>query len=608
MYVDRSYLRLFFLVSAIFASEALAQNSQQDGRAIGLTPTPARRFGPVTGSASAHHAGLFVGVNEFVDDEGLNPLSFAVNDAIAQAHLFVIELKLIPPANCFLALAGEPTTDQAKKYLAALEQARVHRVRSKKSRILKTLGRVRGIPQAQTDMLVVSISSHGFEDGGTPFAMPTDGLQGYLRDTALNLTTIERDLARSKAGKRILLIDACRERPIRDGKGGNMPMTTAFRDALANATGQAVLASCDAGQISYENLELGHGVFTYYLLQALRGHAPANEQGHITLGSISDYVARSVRQWAVQNKSGVQHQAQRPWFKGPTDARDIPLAEDPGIREQQAQFKAEIFELIRGLRLKFNDDRKFNYQWYRKVEKELNVLTLQEAANSDLFNSAKLFVSGKLSEWMFVTVLEKMFPQPKPKPAPVVTPPVKRPEIRNPPRVDTGIHPPPVKIVEDSVQAQRHFVEGQRIESMGPPHQAFEYFQKAANLGHVEAMVKVAQAYVQGNFLARQPKKAFDWYLLAAQKGHVEAMYYTGYYFSIGQGVGQDLHQSVVWYTRAADNGNPAAMYCVGYAYEHGFGVEKSIKKAIKWYDMAAKKNHDAAIDKVAKLRRLAPR
>ncbi|MEM0914904.1 MAG: SUMF1/EgtB/PvdO family nonheme iron enzyme [Planctomycetota bacterium] len=308
------------LACCLLSGAALAQSD----RAIGVE---AVYTAPVAEAAPAGNAGLFVGINTFTDDRGIRPLRYAVNDAVAQAHLFVVELRLIAPNNAFLALAGEPSTDSARQQLAALRAAGVAEIPGRKTSVLRQLLLVEKLPNAASDLLVVSISSHGFEEDGTAYAMPTDGLRGILGDTAIDLGTVEHRLARSKAGKRLLILDACRERPSADGKGGDLPMTAAFRGALANARGQAVLASCDAGQLSYENDALGHGVFTYFLLEALRGQAHANPAGHITLGAVSDHVATRVRDWAVRHRPGLEaERVQRPWFKGPNDARDIPLA------------------------------------------------------------------------------------------------------------------------------------------------------------------------------------------------------------------------------------------------------------------------------------------
>jgi hypothetical protein len=267
-----------------------------------------------------------VGVNLF-DDDSVTPLSFTVNDAVALTYLFVLELKLMPPDNVSLLLSGEPNTALLKSQLAALGQAGVRRQKATRSMILRELMRSSNLPGSAADLLVVFISTHGFEENGVPFAMPSDGLVGMLAASAIDLKQVEEQMGKSKAGKRLLILDACRVKAVADARGVGAPMSEAFRTALAAAEGQAVLASCDVGQASVEDKNLGHGVFSHFLLNGLRGAAGADTRGFITLGAVSDYVAASVNNWYIRNKPGADlKNAQKPWFKGPNDARLIPLA------------------------------------------------------------------------------------------------------------------------------------------------------------------------------------------------------------------------------------------------------------------------------------------
>lgn len=311
---------LLFIVCACFHPGA----AQEAAKAVG-------RVEPVSG-VSKGNAAIFIGVNEF-QDESLRTLNFAVNDAIAQAHLFVLELKLIAPANATLLLTGNPGNAKASAELEALKKSGVRVSPAQRSALLRELVKLNSIAQNPSDLVVVSISSHGFEENGIPYAMPADGLRDFLADSAISLKSVEHQLARSKAGKRLLLVDACREKVSSDGKGGDQPMSTRFREALAAAEGQAVLASCDVGQLSFEENTFGHGVFTHFLLEGIRGNALSNSKGFITLGSVSDYIAQSVNEWVRRNKAGA-NAAQKPWFKGPNDAREIPLAVSMSAKEE----------------------------------------------------------------------------------------------------------------------------------------------------------------------------------------------------------------------------------------------------------------------------------
>ncbi|MGD0060502.1 MAG: SUMF1/EgtB/PvdO family nonheme iron enzyme [Verrucomicrobiia bacterium] len=368
---------------------------------------------PIADSAPGGNAALFVGVNQFGEDTSLQSLRFAVNDAIAQTHLFVLELKLIPAENTYLALSGEPSTDEAKIQVAALEKAGVHRISALKSSLLRALQTVANIPSAAEDMVVVSVSSHGFEERGQAFVMPADGIRGFLEDTAVNLGSVEQRLAQSKAGKRLMLVDACREKPIIGGKGADVPMSPAFRAALASAEGQAVLASCDEGQTSFENLTLGHGVFTFYLLDALRGKAAADNRGFITLGAVSDYVAQAVQAWVVRNRPELDRTTvQRPWFKGPKVAEMIPLAVDPGLRARQAAFQAQVTTVVQSMASRINRRGAFNTGLYDRLAEALEQAQDDDAGHR-LLQRAQEFITGKVDEELFVDYLEKTLETPE---------------------------------------------------------------------------------------------------------------------------------------------------------------------------------------------------
>lgn len=62
-----------------------------------------------------------------------------------------------------------------------------------------------------------------------------------------------------------------------------------LRQRAANRKGFYALLSCDRGQQSWEFPQLGHGVFTYYLIRGLRGEA-ADSQGVIEADGLYRYV------------------------------------------------------------------------------------------------------------------------------------------------------------------------------------------------------------------------------------------------------------------------------------------------------------------------------
>ncbi len=61
------------------------------------------RIEPLAVAETARNAGLFIGIGQFETNALLSRLKYTVDDAIAMAHLFVLEFQLIPPAHAALA-------------------------------------------------------------------------------------------------------------------------------------------------------------------------------------------------------------------------------------------------------------------------------------------------------------------------------------------------------------------------------------------------------------------------------------------------------------------------------------------------------------------------
>lgn len=74
-----------------------------------------------------------------------------------------------------------------------------------------------------------------------------------------------------------------------------------------------------------------HGLFTYYLLQGLRGEADQNHDGKVTLGEISGFVRQKVA-WASKSKyASVQHPQIIPLLKPDDRASDVVLTILPSL-------------------------------------------------------------------------------------------------------------------------------------------------------------------------------------------------------------------------------------------------------------------------------------
>jgi len=284
--------------------------------------------------ASVLNAALFAGIGAFADSEsGLNPLRYAPADAIALAHLFTQELKLVPPQRAWLALsyAADSLPPAAQAQLATLKTSGVNLLVADKSRILAQLSRISRMADNPDDAILVTFSSHGYEKDGQAYLMPRDGLRQHLRDTGIALDTVTATLQDSRAGKKIMIIDACRELPpgVAGGTRGDDAMSAGLQQAFIAAKGVARLISCKAQQQSWEAPDLQLGVYTHFLIEALRGRARPDERGYIRLGSVLQYASASTEAWVKRNRG----REQTPWSECDEQARDIPLAVSTATRE-----------------------------------------------------------------------------------------------------------------------------------------------------------------------------------------------------------------------------------------------------------------------------------
>jgi uncharacterized caspase-like protein len=64
-----------------------------------------------------------------------------------------------------------------------------------------------------------------------------------------------------------------------------------------------VLTASAPDQISWSSDELGHGIFSYYLMKGMEGEADGNQDGRLTSGELHAYLLDKVnRQAAILNR------------------------------------------------------------------------------------------------------------------------------------------------------------------------------------------------------------------------------------------------------------------------------------------------------------------
>lgn len=134
-------------------------------------------------------------------------------------------------------------------------------------------------------------------------------------------------------------------------------------------------------------------------------------------------------------------------------------------------------------------------------------------------------------------------------------------------------------------------------------HTALLLYQEMAEQGLEVAQSNVAFMYNRGYGVKQilgdlaekeQMRRALFWYKRAAELGNIDAYVKVGDYYYYG-GVGSELssqiqnyEKSVYHYRRASELRNAQAMFNLGFMHEHGQGLAQDFHLAKRYYDMAA--------------------
>jgi hypothetical protein len=149
------------------------------------------------------------------------------------------------------------------------------------------------------DNLLVYFSGHGIEQNDESYLLPQDARYNILNESAISIKWMKKVLVSSNARVKIVILDACHSGAIK-GKATSGYMTESFRkDIFPPPEGFAVLSSCKMNEVSWEDDELKHGVFSYFLTDGLKGGADYDRDLKVTIMDTSKYTFEKVSSWAL---------------------------------------------------------------------------------------------------------------------------------------------------------------------------------------------------------------------------------------------------------------------------------------------------------------------
>jgi uncharacterized caspase-like protein len=188
----------------------------------------------------------------------------------------------------------ESMTRNSDKLFSKIETHTFYDEEASKENILHQLDALKSKVQAN-DVFIFYYAGHGSMVDNRFFFIPSECSRLYdinnLVKEGIEAAVLQEKLKHIKALKQVIVMDACQS-------GGSVELL-ALRGAsdekaiaqLSRSAGIHVLASAGGEQYAKELTALGHGLFTYVLLDALNGKADgAPKDGKVTVYELKSYL------------------------------------------------------------------------------------------------------------------------------------------------------------------------------------------------------------------------------------------------------------------------------------------------------------------------------
>ncbi|HEV8584907.1 MAG TPA: caspase family protein [Methylomirabilota bacterium] len=170
------------------------------------------------------------------------------------------------------------------------------------------LGTFLGRSAKKDDTVLIFFAGHGApevdtrgieRDGLAKYLIPSDADPDDLYSTALPMDELQTIFARIESERVIAFLDACYSGAA-GGRTFAAKRTRAgavddlFLERLTRSKGRAIVTASRPTEVSIELPELGHGIFTYYLVNGLKGAADLNRDGIVSLQELYEYLEQQV--------------------------------------------------------------------------------------------------------------------------------------------------------------------------------------------------------------------------------------------------------------------------------------------------------------------------
>lgn len=185
-----------------------------------------------------------------------------------------------------------------------------------KANILNALEDIKKKSKEQ-DLLILYYAGHGVMSGESAsdqefFMVPSDVTQLYgradiLKEKAISASLLKEYAQSINAQKQVFILDACQSAGALESVTERGVAEEKAIAQLARSTGTFWITSTGSNQYASEFDKLGHGIFTYTLIEGIEGKADTNQDKKLTVRELSTYIENKVPELSEQLKGTAQY-------------------------------------------------------------------------------------------------------------------------------------------------------------------------------------------------------------------------------------------------------------------------------------------------------------
>ncbi len=228
-----------------------------------------------------------VGINEY-ENPALN-LNYAKDDAKAFSRVI---------------------RDQGKNIFKKVEVHTLYDREATRENILMALEELSHKVRPE-DVFVFYYAGHGSMVDNTFYFIPTENVSLYQADRlakeSIKAGTMQEKFRNIPALKQVVVLDACQSGGSAEILARRGAMEEKAMAQLSRSSGVHVMAAAGSEQYATEAASLGHGLFTYAILEALDGGADgAPRDGNVTVYELKAYLNDQVPELSREHKGSTQ--------------------------------------------------------------------------------------------------------------------------------------------------------------------------------------------------------------------------------------------------------------------------------------------------------------